>query len=107
MLSIRTNDITGQTISATILGLWQEYQDIGYPKDPSCYVVRANALTAKHLLASEEAHQYEFMNKKNVNLPFPLPEKRFLWFRLEVDSRLRNDEVIFGPEHIDIFWIRS
>jgi hypothetical protein len=33
-----------------------------------------------------------------------LPSRRFMWFKLEEDPRLDEEEIYFGPESIRIEW---
>ena len=47
--------------------------------------------------------QYRLKALPNIELN----EDRFLWFRLEEDPRLREEEVYFGPETISIEWSRK
>lgn len=100
---MKTNNDAGQTIAALVMSAWQEYQQNGYPADPNCYVIRASPEAVAEMRNLQLSGQYRLKALPNIELN----EDRFLWFRLEEDPRLREEEVYFGPETISIEWSRK
>ena len=100
---MKTNDNDGKSLAVLIMSAWQEYQENGYPKDPNCYVIRASPEAVAEMRSIQLSGQYRTKYK-----PLPLPgqdnTERFIWFRVEEDTRLRAEEVVFGPETISIEW---
>lgn len=87
------NKGANKTLLAMILDSYQEYCSLGYPKDPSIYVISANVSTGRVL---SEKFKNEAMTLVEV------PEN---WgFQLKIDERLLPNEIVFGPEQIIIKW---
>jgi len=55
------------------------------------------------LLNIEKSNVYQY-DRETAAKELNLPEDRFLWFRIEENSNLLEDEIIFGPETVTIKW---
>jgi hypothetical protein len=82
-----------EKIGIEILNAYRSYIDNGYPQDPNVYVIRSNSTTNTFLLNVSKNYQHSSYLTKG--------DDRFMWFRLEVDERLADDQVIFGPETLE------
>ena len=86
-----TNHKTGKTIVALILDAYREYCAYGYPNDPGVYVIRANRNTMKRL-----SDYIQSLTFKNANTRWN--------FQRMTENRLRDGEVVFGPEQVEMYW---
>jgi hypothetical protein len=89
-------------IKTELFAAYQEYLANFYPKDPNVYVIRAHPVTVHELQKLQAEYQVSMSGFDWVDDGQP----RFLAFRLQADTRLSPEDIMFGPEIIDIKWSR-
>ncbi len=88
-----TDKKKNKSILVMILDSYQEYCSLGYPRDPSVYVITVHSSNYEKLA---ERFKNEAITKSET-----LPN----WgFQMLTNDNRQPDEVIFGPEQICIKW---
>ncbi len=93
MRSKMTNKILGKTLVVMILDSYQEYVNLGYPKDPKIYVISAEKNT---LIKISTALNKSIISKSHIDEDWG--------FQMNENNNLSPGEIIFGPEQVRIVW---
>ena len=88
-----TDKKLNKSILVMILDSYQEYCSLGYPRDPSVYVITVHPSNYKILA---DRFRDEALTKSET--------KQNWGFQLLTNDKLQSNEVIFGPEQICIKW---
>jgi hypothetical protein len=81
---------------------YYSYLELGYPKDPSIYVVKASSKTfnaiKRYLDKKQTIPEFNF-DDANGTIGFTDGK-----FKIKVDPNLKLGEINFGPETLELKW---